>query len=85
MNLSSSEWMIVILLAIGAAVLVIGLLGKIRWRLVVVGGILTVVAVYLLVQSVIDDGETTPSPTPSVAPSVAPATPVSSPSASTAP
>ncbi len=72
MDLSGSDWLVVILLAVGVGVLVIGLLGKVRWPLVVVGGLLTAVAVFLIFQIATDEPSTEPSPEPSPAVAASP-------------
>ena len=72
MNLSSSEWLTAILLVVGVVVLVIGLVGRIRWRLVLVGGLLTLAAVALIFRLVTDEGDIQPSPSPTPSPTVAP-------------
>ena len=79
MNLNSSEWLTALMLVVGAVVLVIGLIGHVRWRLVLVGGLLTLAAVALIFRLVLDDSGAVPVPTPT--PTSAPiATPTADPS-----
>jgi hypothetical protein len=84
MDLTGSEWLIVILLTIGVVVLVVGLLGRIRWGIVLVGALLTAIAVFLLIRAVTVEQEPSPSPspTPTALPTVEPSP--SGPSASPA-
>ena len=69
MDLTGSDWLIVILLLVGVGVLLLGLRGRMHFNIVLVGGILTTIAVILLVMEVTQDEGIAPVTSPAPAPS----------------